>query len=148
MRTKQDRMLHPWSWKCHADLKPVSVNQAWYRNKTRSRVYMDYIEGWHHYLMGESIDSDIEIKDMRFKVVVHVGFSNRASDLDNVLKPTIDIMQQWFNFDDKQVIHLEAFKHITTKGNDYIYVELHEVFEEDYPAYQKEDTDGKEGNTE
>ena len=137
MRTRQDRMLNPWCWECHADLKPVSVNQAWYRNKKRSKLYNDYIEGWQDYLMGEEIPVDIDRKDMRFKVIVHVGFSNRASDLDNVIKPTIDIMQQWFDFDDKQVIHLEAFKHITQKGRDYIHVRLEEVFDEDYPAYER-----------
>lgn len=132
-------MLHPWIWRCHADLKPVSVNQAYYKNRARSRLYMDYIDGWQTYLCGHVIPEDIDKKDMRFKVTIHVGFGNRASDLDNIVKPTVDIMAQWFGFDDKQVIHLEAFKHVVPRGSDYIYVKLREVFDEDYPAYVKED---------
>ena len=137
MRTRQDRMLHPWNFWKHAEIKPVSVNRAHYKNKKRTKEYNDYIEAWSYYLEGSKIPDDIEIKDMQFKITVHVGFSNRASDLDNILKPTIDIMQSHFGFNDKQIIHIEAFKHIVQKGKDYIYVKLFEVFHEDYPAYEQ-----------
>ena len=105
---------------------------------------MDYIDGWQSYLQGHSIPEDIDKKDMRLKMTIHVGFSNRASDLDNIIKPTLDIMQTWFGFDDKIVIHIEAHKHVTSRGRDYIYVKFKEVFEEDYPPYEKEVQDVKD----
>lgn len=48
------------------------------------------------------------------------GFSNKLADLDNPVKPMMDILQKKYGFNDAQVYELEVQKKIVKKGNEYI----------------------------
>jgi Holliday junction resolvase RusA-like endonuclease len=46
--------------------------------------------------------------------------SNMASDVDNVVKPFIDILQKKYEFNDKYIFRLIVEKKIVAKGADFI----------------------------
>jgi len=51
---------------------------------------------------------------------VHVCFSNKASDVDNVAKPFIDILQKKYKFNDNRVYKLSMTKEIVLKSEESI----------------------------
>lgn len=56
---------------------------------------------------------------------VTAGFSNRASDLDNINKPLFDTFQNIFDeFNDNKVYGIYLIKDIVQKGEEYIDVEI------------------------
>ena len=137
MRTKQDQMLHPWSMEIHADIKPLSINIAYYRNKQKSSAYRLYEDEWQTYLAGLSMPDDIIVKDMKFAITMNFGFSNKAADVDNPIKPLIDVMQNWMGFNDKQVYTVKAYKHLTKRGKEFTDIKIKQVFDEDFTQYNR-----------
>jgi len=58
---------------------------------------------------------------------ITAGLSNRGADLDNVMKPLFDTYQSIYSdFNDNKVYHIEAFKDIVKKGEEYINVTIKE----------------------
>lgn len=49
-----------------------------------------------------------------------VGLSNMASDVDNVVKPFVDILQKKYGFNDKFIFRLIVEKKIVAKGAEFI----------------------------
>ena len=127
-------MLHPWTFSATCYHKPLSINRAYYKNKKKTRDYTDYEQAWQSVLSGHTIPEDIEIKDMLYRIDYVWGFSNRAADVDNPIKPATDIMQNWFTFNDKQVYIVKATKKIVPKGQEYAMVQIKEIFKEDLNA--------------
>lgn len=48
-------------------------------------------------------------------VNLEFGFSNRASDLDNPVKPIMDILQKRYGFNDSQVCNISSLKELCQK---------------------------------
>lgn len=130
-RTREDRMLHPWTMEAICYHKPLSINAAYYKNKRKTKAYEAYQDAWLSVLAGTSIPEDIEVKDMLFRIDYEWGFSNRQADVDNPIKTTTDIMQNLLKFNDKQVRIVKAVKKIVPKGSEYAKVRIIEVFKED-----------------
>lgn len=61
---------------------------------------------------------------------VRVGYSNRQSDIDNCLKPFIDILQKQYGFNDNRIYSLDVTKVKTEKGEEYIAFDLLPLSEE------------------
>ena len=137
MRTIEDQMLHPWTYEGTVKHKPLSVNAAHYKNKRKTPAYEAYEDAWQVVLSGESIPSDIEVKTMLFRVDYEWGLSNNQADVDNPIKPTTDIMQRWFQFNDKQVRIVKATKRLVPKGAEYAKVRITQVFKEDLDAMER-----------
>jgi hypothetical protein len=53
-------------------------------------------------------------------IEIEFGFSNAAKDIDNPVKPFLDILQKRYRFDDKQIYELYIVKKIVSKGKEYI----------------------------
>lgn len=51
---------------------------------------------------------------------IDVFYSNKASDIDNCIKPFMDILQKKYHFDDKYIYKLLINKHIVPKGQEKI----------------------------
>jgi Holliday junction resolvase RusA-like endonuclease len=66
------------------------------------------------------------------------GFSNEASDIDNAIKSTQDILGARYGFDDKRIYALRVVKIIVPKGEDYIAFSIDPVTEKDYEKSLKE----------
>ena len=48
-----------------------------------------------------------------------VGYSNKANDIDNAVKPILDILQKKYKFNDKDVYELHVFKVMVKKGEEF-----------------------------
>ena len=133
-RTEECRRLNPWIFEGKCMHKPLSINAAYYKNRKKTKAYDDYQSAWQTVLNGNHIPEDhIEsLKDMRFRADFEWGFSNYAADVDNPIKTTTDILQWWFEFDDKQILLVKATKFIVPKGSEYAKVKLTEIFHDDH----------------
>lgn len=96
-------------------IKPLSVNEAWQGQRFKTRNYQDY-ERRALLLLPPILD--IPAGDLL--VTLEFGFSNRASDLDNPVKPIMDILQKRYGFNDAQVTQYQLIKKIVPKGSEYI----------------------------
>ncbi len=96
-------------------IKPLSVNEAWQGQRFKTRNYQDY-ERRALLLLPPILD--IPAGDL--SIILEFGFSNRASDLDNPVKPIMDILQKRYGFNDAQVVHYQLIKKIVPKGSEYI----------------------------
>lgn len=95
-------------------IKPLSVNQVWAGKRFKTKAYKDYEEEllW--------ILPDMDIPSGKLKLVVEFGFSSKLADLDNPLKPFIDILQKKYGFNDKDIFELNVKKVLVKKGKEYI----------------------------
>lgn len=100
------------------EIKPLSVNQAWKGKRFKTKDYTRY-ERDVLYLLPK-----ISLPDPPFKLCVEVGFSNKASDIDNILKPLLDILQKKYNFDDKEIYRIEIEKTVVKKDSEYIKIKF------------------------
>lgn len=63
---------------------------------------------------------------------IEAAFSNRAADLDNIMKPILDTYQQTFEeFNDNKVYKINANKRIVGKGDEYLRVRVYQVDEQE-----------------
>lgn len=58
-------------------------------------------------------------------------FSNKASDLDNVAKPTLDALQHVFDWNDKYVYEIHMYKELVKKGEERLDIFIEELKETD-----------------
>lgn len=57
----------------------------------------------------------------RLLLQLTIGVSSKAFDLDNCLKPILDILQKKYpNFNDKNIYGMDLWKEIVPKGSEYI----------------------------
>jgi Holliday junction resolvase RusA-like endonuclease len=95
------------------NIKPLSVNQAWQGRRFKTPKYKHY-ESSVLFMMPKMI-----LPDPPFRVEIEVGFSNKASDIDNPVKMILDIMQKKYNFNDSEVYELSVKKVIVKKQKEY-----------------------------
>jgi|TARA_Y100000310_G_scaffold125845_1_gene124586 Holliday junction resolvase RusA-like endonuclease len=99
-------------------IKPLTVNKAWRGRRFKTNEYKVY-EGELLYMLPKM---KIPAGKLRIKLVV--GYSNKLSDIDNCLKPFIDVLQKKYDFNDKEIYKLEIEKEIVKKGEEFIEFEL------------------------
>ena len=95
-------------------IKPLSVNKAWKGRKFKTKEYNYYILELKNKL------PNIKIPDGKLHLIIEFGFSSKASDVDNPLKPFIDVLQKRYGFDDKMIYKLDVKKEIVKKGEEFI----------------------------
>jgi len=103
-------------------LKPLSVNQVWRGKRFKTKKYKSYERD----LMLLLPKLKIEFKG-NLKAEMVFGFSSPLSDIDNPLKPLIDVLQKKYNFDDKQITELNVKKEIVKKGNEFIDIKITQI---------------------
>jgi|TARA_R110000868_G_scaffold176413_1_gene414117 Holliday junction resolvase RusA-like endonuclease len=64
--------------------------------------------------------TDINWDTLPLEVSLVVGLSNMASDVDNVVKPFIDVLQKKYKFNDKYIFRLVVEKKLVVKGAEFI----------------------------
>jgi len=97
------------------EIKPLSVNDAWQGRRFKTDKY----KSWQKHLMLILPPLKIELKG-DLKAVFVFGFSSKASDIDNPLKPLIDTLQKKYKFNDNQINELIVKKEIVKKGKEFI----------------------------
>ena len=101
------------------NLKPLSMNEAFMGRKRKTAAYRDY-----------EIKVPKELPDLELPergplgLRLRAGLSNRAADLDNVVKPFLDILQANYGFNDNRIYFIEMTKVKVEKGEEYIAFEL------------------------
>lgn len=72
---------------------------------------------------NDTWDWPFGVEKVYFKV--EAGLSNKAADLDNVIKPLLDTYQSMYpEFNDKYVYHITLDKMMVKKGEEYLLVHV------------------------
>lgn len=99
--------------------KPLSVNEAWKGRKFKTDDYRRFEKSCLVEL------PKIDFKPLeRIKLALTFGFSSSRSDIDNPVKPILDILCKKYGFDDRQIYELNVKKHIVKKGNEFILIKI------------------------
>ena len=61
------------------------------------------------------------------EVVITFGLSSKLNDIDNGLKPFIDILQKKYLFNDRDIYKLIVEKKIVPKGAEFIECEINKL---------------------
>lgn len=96
------------------EAKPLSVNEAWKGQRFKTDKYKAY-EHKLMYLLPKSF----VIPEPPYEIQFEFGFSNSASDWDNSIKQTQDILSKKYKFNDKLIEKGSATKVIVPKGKEY-----------------------------
>lgn len=96
-------------------IKPISVNRCWQGRRFKTKEYEYYEQELLLKLPKININ-----KKQKISLSFNFGFSNTNQDIDSSLKPTIDIMQKKYGFNDRNIFQLYVEKFITKKGNEFI----------------------------
>jgi len=107
------------------NMKPLSMNEAFLGRKRKTAKYRDYEQK-----VPKELPS-IELPERGpLGLRIRAGLSNRAADLDNVVKPFLDILQSHYGFNDNRIYRIEMTKVKTEKGQEYLAFELYPLDEE------------------
>lgn len=98
------------------EIKPISVNECWQGRKFKTPAYTAYEKE----MLLRLSPYDMKQAKEPLEISLIVGLSNIASDVDNVVKPFLDILQKKYNFNDKYVFRLIVEKVIVVKGAEFI----------------------------
>ena len=99
-------------------MKPISVNNCWQGKRFKTKEYKQFAERMKHTL----VPSKLPNAPYSFELVF--GFSNKAADIDNPIKPTFDILQEKYGFNDKEIYQLNVRKEIVKKGDEFIKIKI------------------------
>ena len=102
----------------HIPMKPMSVNRAWKGQRFKSDEYDAYEREMLVRLPAG------RLPEPPYRISYEFGFSRRDSDIDNPVKPTQDILQKKYRFDDKEIYEAHLKKVIVKKGCEYVRVRI------------------------
>ena len=90
------------------------MNKAYRGRRFLSSDYKSYKEELLYIL------PKMKVPQGRLFLKIVVGYSNKASDIDNCVKPFLDVLQEKYDFNDKRVYLLEVEKEDVKKGAEFI----------------------------
>lgn len=100
------------------DIKALSVNRAWKGRRFKTDDYKFYEIGVTYLLPRMNIPKG------KLEIFIEFGFSSKAADVDNPVKPFVDILQKKYKFNDKMIYSLHLKKADVKKGKEYICFEI------------------------
>lgn len=100
-------------------IKPLSVNVCWQGRRFKSDDYKDYEKEllW-------KLPKIVISKERKLTLYIKVGYSSKNADIDNFLKPFLDILQKKYGFNDSKIYKLLVEKEDTKKGEEFIEWEI------------------------
>jgi Holliday junction resolvase RusA-like endonuclease len=96
------------------NIKPLSVNECWQGKRFKTKEYKQYEKDVLLML------PKLKLITSPYSIEIEFGFSSSLADIDNPLKPFLDILQKKYNINDRDVYSLTVKKSIVTKGNEFI----------------------------
>ena len=99
-------------------IKLLSVNDCWAGRRFKTPAYKAY-EAELLYTLPKR-----EMPKPPYKISFEFGFSSESSDWDNPIKPLQDILQEKYNFNDKDIHEGVAIKKLVKKGQEYFKVRI------------------------
>lgn len=96
------------------DIKALSVNMAWQGRRFKTPAYKKY---WNdvQYLLPK-----MKLPEPPYEIYLEFGFSSKGSDWDNGIKPILDIISDYYGFNDNLIYLATVKKVIVKKGQEYI----------------------------
>jgi Holliday junction resolvase RusA-like endonuclease len=94
----------------------LSVNKAWQGKRFKTPEYTAYEKE----VLLKLQPYDLSKSKEPIELSMVVGLSNMASDIDNVVKPFVDILQKKYGFNDKYIFRLIVEKKLVLKGAEFI----------------------------
>jgi hypothetical protein len=106
-------------------IKPLSVNDAWKGRRFKTDAYKKYEIDVYRLLPAK-----MHIPEGDLAFAVEFGFSSKASDFDNGIKPFVDILQKKYKFNDNRIkLSIIMVNNDVKKGQEYIKFKLSAVSE-------------------
>ena len=102
-------------------VKPLSINQAFQGKRFKTLLYKNYEQEVLCRL------KPLKVSDKPLELSIKCGLSSRNADVDNILKPFIDILQKKYVFNDKNIFKITIEKEIVKKGSEFIDFNLTEL---------------------
>lgn len=96
-------------------IKALSVNEAWKGRRFKTDAYKAY----EHALM--LMLPRMTIPEGNLSLSITVAYSSKASDIDNCIKPFVDVLQKKYGFNDNRIYRMVIDKLICNKGAEYIH---------------------------
>mgnify|MGYP003651762811 CR=1 FL=1 len=100
--------------------KPLSVNDAWQGRRFKTPEYKTY--EWELFSKLKPID----LPKGKLSLFITFYLSNKLSDIDNPLKPFLDILQKKYQFNDRDIYEMRIVKKIVKKGEEGIDFDIKE----------------------
>lgn len=94
------------------DIKPLSVNECWQGRRFKTEKYK-----WYELELISLLPDQVDITD---KLSIEFGIS-KLSDIDNPLKPFLDILQKKYGINDRDFNELTVKKNVVKKGQEFIF---------------------------
>jgi len=105
------------------NIKPLSVNECWQGRRFKTKEYKQYEKDLLLML------PNVKLKIQRVSIDIVFDFSNSLCDIDNPLKPFLDILQKKYNINDRDIYKLIVSKEVIKKGNEFIKYQITEINE-------------------
>lgn len=126
-------------------VKPLSANKMWGAKGKRvfkSKEYLDYQNEIRAMLIGDSATWPFGQEPVAF--IIEAGLSSKLADLDNILKPLFDTYQNMYEeFNDKTVYKIDAIKTLTSRGDEFLDVEVR-YYQQELQSESSEEEGGEE----
>tara|TARA_R110001599_G_C11835192_1_gene618785 strand:- start:51 stop:374 length:324 start_codon:yes stop_codon:yes gene_type:complete len=103
------------------NIKPLSINQCFQGRRFKTPKYKQYEKELMLLLPA------LSVPDGLLEVVITFGLSSKLNDIDNGLKPFIDILQKKYLFNDRDIYKLIVEKKIVPKGAEFIECEINKL---------------------
>lgn len=94
--------------------KPLSVNECWQGKRFKTDKYKKYERDLLFML------PNLVVQKGKLKLDIQLGVSSKSADIDNPIKPLLDILQKKYEFNDKDIYELRITKEDVLKGNEFI----------------------------
>lgn len=125
-KKKNSKLTNAWVFTA---LKPLSANEAFApRSVKRGRFHRGEIYKTPKYQEYERILKvrlpDLSIPEDKITLRVKVCYLRSNSDIDNCLKPFIDVLQKRYGFNDNKIYKIIIKKEVVKKGNEGIWFQL------------------------
>ncbi len=105
------------------EIKPLSVNRCWQGRRFKTNDYKDYEKEALLKLQPMKIEGG------KFSLLLRFGLSSKNFDIDNGVKPFVDILQKKYGFNDRYIYRMTVEKVDVKKGKEFIEWELTEMLE-------------------
>lgn len=95
-------------------IKPLSINACFKGRRFKTPTYNQYEKDLFEILPY------LKIPDGKLKVSLIFGLSSKLADIDNPVKAFVDILQKYYNFNDRDIFEMHLKKENVKKGDEFI----------------------------
>lgn len=103
------------------EIKPISVNDCWRGRRFKTPEYEVYEKELFYKLKKQKVPTG------KIFLRITAGISSKNADLDNIVKPFVDVLQKRLGFNDRQIYGMDLWKEDVKKGQEYIEFEIQDL---------------------